>query len=282
MENVIYGNTYTATLSLDSDPDGQTATVSLFHDWENKEVLSAQGATRTAVGEYEYNFDSDDLASSGIHKIVWSYTVSGTAKTKIQYINVYRQYIDAITFFARHPETESSFDEDFDQLERTARNIIDTMCGQEFQVIYNNYKVFDGNDRDSLYLGQRLDSIDLITYNGEDYTAYIEFDPHSKSHIRFAKSVEEVARKFSSSYTVEVSGTWGWPYIPENIEKAAELLILDLMNADRDNHRYGIIAAWAENQRFEFKESLTYNTTGNIDVDVLLMDYTVFVLDYVV
>ena len=54
------------------------------------------------------------------------------------------------------------------------------------------------------------------------------------------------------------------------------------MNDDSEFRRHGIFdAKFDSNSQFVFKSNF-YESTGNIDADVLLMDYTMFVMDYIV
>ena len=53
------------------------------------------------------------------------------------------------------------------------------------------------------------------------------------------------------------------------------------MNGDSDYRRHGMKTVDMDILKYETRDSF-YESTGNIDADVLLMDYTLFVMDYVV
>ena len=62
--------------------------------------------------------------------------------------------------------------------------------------------------------------------------------------------------------------------------------MVDAMNDDSEIRRRGVIKVEYDTVRYEMasgnSKASFYESTGNIDADVLLMDYTLFVMDYVV
>lgn len=271
MENVTLGETHEVKIDLPTDPDGDEVNVFIYHEWGLKKIIDGQ-ATKDGPRKYSFSIDGAYLVSHGIHRVSWKYKVGGDDVASNDFFYVFQSYIDRGTFFDRNPEAMNEYEDKFAGLERIARNIIDSYCGQEFQPTIDNSNTFDAKGKDSLFLGGRLDSFSLVEMGGEDITDQVFYDTNTKLYLR---------RNEGFRGRVKVTGDWGWPFIPQNIELAAEQLILDQMNADRDNHKYGVIAAWAENQRFEFSNKGGLSTTGNLDVDVLLMDYTLFWMDYV-
>ena len=274
---------YTATINTGTDVDqvlGEyVITVSLIHDWGTVIVDEAE-PTRDSAGVYSYVFT--DVASSGVHKIRWTYTQGGDDFVKDQFIEVVQRYVNQNAFFIKYPELADEFEVYFPDLEGAARKIIDTFCGQTFQYI-DGPLTFEGNGRKNLYLGRRLDTLTTVFIDEDDVTTTIagasddEFD-------RFLQIVvtEGITRsKFTDGSTVIVTGKWGFPYIPSSISMAAELLILELMNDDRINYTHGIDQIWMDTQRTEFKDGM-FDTTGNLDVDTLIMDYTILGWEYLV
>ena len=53
------------------------------------------------------------------------------------------------------------------------------------------------------------------------------------------------------------------------------------MTDDSEIRRHGIVSVDMDTISYTTKSSF-YESTGNIDADVLLMDYTLFIMDYVV
>lgn len=83
----------------------------------------------------------------------------------------------------------------------------------------------------------------------------------------------------NSDYKIE--GDFGWRYVPNNVTQAADLLITDMLNDDSEYRRHGITSVDMDNIRFSINSNF-YESTGNIEADVLLTDYTLFVMDYIV
>jgi hypothetical protein len=54
------------------------------------------------------------------------------------------------------------------------------------------------------------------------------------------------------------------------------------VDTDSDYVRRGISSLDMDVLRVQFNDSIFDSTTGNLEVDTLLMDYTLFVMDYVV
>jgi hypothetical protein len=79
----------------------------------------------------------------------------------------------------------------------------------------------------------------------------------------------------------KVTGDYGWRYVPDNITQAAQLLVADIMNNDSEYRNHGIYRADMDAISLYMNQDF-YQSTGNIEADILLMDYTLFVMDYVV
>lgn len=278
---------YTATLSLTTEADDTAGIydvfVTLTHDWGD-EIVAEVRATRTAALSYEYTFSETDIKSAGIHRVTWRWLVSAVEYTKEDYFNVYTPYVEASKFFEFRTGLETEFEDQFGNMGRAVRNIINTYCGQEFDLFANKTMTFDGSGTTTLQLAHRLNSFSEVLIDGDDYTSSVEFTPGSKRFLRFKKNGDEqtgISRsKFTLDSTVSVKGDWGWPYVPPGITAAADLLIEDWTTDDHHNFRYGIDQVWMDTQRFEFRDHF-FDTTGNIDADLLLMDYVVWEMDYV-
>jgi hypothetical protein len=70
-------------------------------------------------------------------------------------------------------------------------------------------------------------------------------------------------------------------YVPENVKQAADILIADMMNNDSEYRNHGLTRVEMDAVTVYMKDNF-YDTTGNIEADVLLMDYMLFVMDYIV
>lgn len=315
MDNVKINTAKTLTLTLPSDPDSNQVFVTLIHDLGNDTIVSNVAATRASAGVYQITFGQAAsgiyvLNSSGIYRAKFTYVKSGTEYSQYQIFNVFVPYIDSDTFFESHPEYINKFDDVFDKFEARARNIINTYCGQNFEYYPSKTIYVDGNNHSILHLPLPISYLSKVTVNPDMSGQEVIHDASNSSinkiektrqtgnfessyYIRYKSSSSDyssaftgesmsVSNKFSSKSTFKIEGDFGWRYIPSSVEQAAGLLIADLMNDDSEFRRHGIIEVDMDRfTNFKFKGNF-YETTGNIDADVLLMDYMLFVMDYII
>lgn len=308
MDEVKIDTSKTLTLTLPVDPTSNSVSVSLYHEF-NDLVFGPVLATRVSTGVYTITYGQQNsghyvLNSAGRHRADFTYTVSGTEYTQTQYINVYTPYITASEFFTVHPELLEDKGSLFDRYERRARNIINTYCGQSFEYYPNKTITIDGNDHNNLHLPFPIYTLTKLTQDpGREYSEVI-FDSSTTTtnnvekikqprnfeasyYIRFkADTIDKgnsliVPSKFRSKSEYKIEGDFGWKYVPTNVQQSADLIIADLMNDDSDYRRHGIHSIDMDVVKMQFSQSF-YESTGNIEADVLLMDYTLFVMDYVV
>jgi len=314
MDDVKINTSKTVSLSLGADPDSSLVNATVYHEFGDSGVIQASTAcTRTATGEYSItlgestvNSSNYVLAQAGVHKVVFSYDISSVAFTKEYYLNVYTPYIASATFFANNTDLQSLYGAKFDDLEKKARRIIDTYCGQSFDFYGSKSFIIDGTDNRHIRVPYPLDTLTTVIADSGDSDAETIHDSSdtnlnnlekynsmgnfgSSYSIRFKNKVSDtkknyIARsygnKFSSKSDYKVTGDFGWRYVPANIENASELLILDLMNDDNEYRRHRIHTVEMDTTKYRF-DSDFYGSTGNVDADILLMDYTLYVMDYV-
>lgn len=315
MDDVKINTSKTLTLTLPSDPTSNVVSVSLYHELGSL-VSGPTNATRTSAGVYTITYGQQAsgiyiLNSSGKYRADFTYTVSGTSYTQSQYFNVYTPYIDIDTFFADHPELETDYYDQFDKLQKRVRNIINTFCGQSFDYYPTKYIILEGSGKNIMHLPLPIVNLRKVTVNVGDEDEEIlhnstdatlnniekSREPHnfqSSYYIQFRKSYLDKTQmriyesKFSKDDDFKIEGDFGWQFVPNNIEQASDLLLVDLMTDDSEIRRRGIIEVQYDTVRYKTAGSSVdskasfFESTGNIDVDVLLMDYTLFVMDYVV
>jgi hypothetical protein len=303
MDEVKINTSKTLTLTLPSDPTSNLVSVSLYHEFGDL-VSGPTSATRTGTGVYTITYGQRSsgiyiLNSAGKHRADFTYTVSGTSYTQSQYINVYTPYLTAAEFFDLYPELEDTFANNFETLNKRVRNIIDTFCGQSFDFYQDLSISINGNGFSSLRLPLPISTMtDVVQDPGTDdefilygeNTSNIEkvkqgFGFDTSWNIRFKKSnsLENtfLIGKFNNDSTYKVTGDYGWRYVPDNIKQAAQLLVADIMNNDSEYRNHGIYRADMDAISLYMNQNF-YESTGNIEADILLMDYTLFVMDYVV
>jgi hypothetical protein len=216
---------------------------------------------------------------------------------------VYTPYITYEEFFEEYPELEESFGPKFEKSERQVRNIINTFTGQSFDPYNKKTILLNGSNTENLHLPLPIYTIrkvitDIGTTEEEtihDITTDLEnlekvrtgvFNFGSSYFIRWKKSLLDsvnvmlYTNKFKPKTTYSVYGDFGWQFVPENVKQAAALILADMMNDDSAYRRHGFYAVDLDIVKLQSKQSF-YESTGNIDADTLLMDYTLFVMDYV-
>ena len=308
MDDVKINTSKTLTLTLPSDPTSNVVSTSLYHEFGSL-VSGPTNATRTSAGVYTITYSLQasgiyPLDSAGRHRADFTYTVSGTSYTQAQYINVYTPYCDIDTFFEDHSELEDEFYDKFDSYEKKVRNIINTFCGQSFEFYSNKYFILNGNNKSTLPLPLPIVKLLTVTMNvGDDDETLMHdstdasinnieksrepFNFQSSNWIQFRNSYLDsvqsiiIANRFNASDDYKVQGDFGWQFVPNNIEQATDLLLVDMMTGDSEYRRHGMKSVDMDILKYETKDSF-YESTGNIEADILLMDYTIFIMDYVV
>jgi hypothetical protein len=308
MENVKINTSKTLTLTLPSDPIGDDVFVDLYSEYGDllQEDLEA---TRVSAGVYTITFGQNNagiyvLNSVGVHQAVFKYVVSGEDYSQSKYFNVYTQYVDSDSFFEENPELIDRHEDIFDLYEARVRNIIDTYCGQSFGSLNNKHFFVDGNNHKNLHLPFPISTLRKVTLNPGEGSEEILHDSSDSSinniekirqhgnfessyYLRFKVNTvtTENSRLFSRNFreggVYKVEGDFGWRYVPDNVKQAAILLIADLMNDDSEYRRHRITNISMDTTSFSMPGDF-YETTGNIEADVLLMDYMLFIMDYII
>lgn len=301
METVKINTSKTLTITLPSDPDSNSVIVNLYHDFGDS-VSSNVSATRSDTGVYTVTYGQQSsgiyyLNSSGIHRATFTYSVSGTEYTQSQYINVYTPYTTQSSFESEFPELSSMITSSFETYESKVRNIIDVYCGQTFGYYDDKSISITGSNHTSLHLPVPIRTLRKVTIDPGEVTEEVIHDSTDSSllniekvkvgyndssyFIRYKPDSENPKRKFKEYATYKIEGDFGWPYVPENVEQAAKLLIADIVSDDSAYRRHGIYSVDMDIVKYRTKDSF-YESTGNIEADMLLMDYTMFIMDYVV
>jgi hypothetical protein len=244
-------------------------------------------ADRNSANNYQYELTADDLESSGIHKIKWRIVRSGENTFINQSLTVFRQYIDEGTFFDTYPELETDFGDLFDQMERTIRLTINTVCGQNFEYYPSKLLTVDGTGRNTLPLPMRIESLLGVTLQPtEDITGLVKIQNSSKRYLQLVSVDNTVPSSgiptssnpnWGDRSSFDILGNWGWQNIPQEVTDAAGILIADRMNEDSKYTRHGMIEVYMDTHRQRY-DSIILGTIGNIEAETLLMDYMLFII----
>lgn len=306
MDDVKINTSKTLTLTLPSDPDSNSVSVTLYHEFGDT-VQSATSASRSSEGVYTITFGQQSsglyvLNSAGKHRAEFTYSVSGTEYSQSQYFNVYTPYAEWSDFVFMYPEFSSN-EIRFVEFEKRARNIVNTFCGQSFDSYPNKSMILDGMNSANLHLPIPISTLRKVTININDSDEQIvhdyldssynniekvrqPFNFESSYYLRFKSTIVQtnttrvMSKAFKSNSDYKIEGDFGWTYVPDNVKQATILIIADMMNDDSEYRRHGIYEVDMDILKFRMRESF-YDSTGNIEADILLMDYTMFIMDYV-
>lgn len=289
MNTYVPYSSVTETFTYPSAPDAGTASVTVYYDLGDV-VLAATAPTLVSGNTYSITIADDLIGAAGVYRIKWSCEISDVAFYSYEEFKVEDTYVTSENFFSNYPEFDlPEYTTKFVNIEKLARRIVDTYTGQDFQFIKNKTLQYDGNDRDMLYLGYRLNSFSSVVVDSTDFTSAVRIDYRSKYFLKTLApapspegNTEDIrAKVFPKNSTIYVTGDWGWASVPWEITQAAELLIVDLFDDTRREHyRYGVTRLEQGNNRLEFDKNI-FNSTGNLDVDTLLMDFVHWTMDYV-
>jgi hypothetical protein len=77
---------------------------------------------------------------------------------------------------------------------------------------------------------------------------------------------------WSDGYEYEVTGTWGWEFVPQPVKEAARLLAADYADPDSEYRDRYLTSMTAADWRIQF-HSGAFQKTGNVRADQLLSQY---------
>lgn len=256
-------------------PAGAT-NLTITHEWGSVLVDNV-----AVSGTYDFTADS-----IGVHKFAW---IDATIP-QTDFYSFITKVISPSEFFIDNEDLED-FDEDFDEVERLIRHIIQNYTGQRFGPYVDKSMELNGDGGDSIYLPVRLTSLSGVVNNfGDDITDLCEISPNDPTFIqrspRFTGGhIYEVKRDimwnsfelFNERNAFTITGNWGWEYVPSEVVEAAKLLIIQGIDGDdiQDMRSRGVFRT----ELGDFKLFLNqdqWGSTGNNRADTLLSAYVQF------
>lgn len=170
----------------------------------------------------------------------------------------------------------------YDELERTVRGIIEVYCKQKFNYWYGTREV-RGNEG-LLRLPQHLDKLDglsktlasvktFLISSGEDGYVVAE-DGLSIENDRGIELRNSVHGRLRES-DFKVMGQWGYVSVPSEVKQAAAALIQQKLCPDSVYRERFVESIRNENTNIKFSPETYKNSTGNADADKLLTKYRV-------
>jgi hypothetical protein len=251
-------------------------------------------------GEYYYNLPTSATSTDRILKIVWTYSISGRSIHETEYVYVVTPYatvdeiVDELGFSMRPEDSNYYSYEKIRSAARVARMMIDTELGFSIGK-YEKTVVAYGDGADVLLLLEKIISIssiyendELVINNSNNYNVFgYEVEVTETGYgIRVIPTnpgddIDEEEEfdyiglnkgRFRDGYRYEITGTFGWNYVPVEIKQCMYLLINDLLCND-SLWRTKYVKKINSGQMSVELSSQSFNGTGNALVDSILQKF---------
>ena len=223
-------------------------------------------------------------------ELVWDYDVdfrgnvySVSIKESLFAGNAYAR----LSELASLPELASVTPFELSRMERLVAGVIDVFCNQTFNKESGVSYTIQGQDSDQLALPKPIihlddieqldDSIMQLPYSLKQYTTVDPDSPwilrrkHDRATSRKMSAVSR-ARFFRYPNLYRVTGDWGWDAVPNDVSRAATLLVKEYFCDDAKYREKYIANIRAGDWRMEFRVTGD-ETTGNANADTLLSGY---------
>lgn len=265
----------------DNADDVYEVSITITRYIDGVDIVTDAQTDRESIGVYRYILDPNDDLTLGKFKVTWNYTINGEEFVKTQYYDVVVPYTSAADFRSEFEELSTKTDAQIYQKEKLARHIINTFCKQNFSFETNKTRKIEGQDVHTLPLPFRLYNLTSVSLNNsDDITDIVEL--FTDYHLRRINIEGEASTQgafdnaiFKSNNYYWVTGDWGWEFVPEDIQRACNLLIKDYFLDDTMLRQHGIVQATMGDEQYYFNNDL-WNTTGNYDVDILISNFANF------
>jgi len=226
-----------------------------------------------------------------VKTIEWEYQVDGQdVITPAEFLIVVNPYITYQRFMEMYPGSILSYNE-FALVEPVVRKVIETYCNQDFTREDNVAYSVKGQNSDHLPLPKQIIDLEQVEVldpaidsagNETPYniTQYVTVDEDDRWHIR-RRTTWNVNRSLSPTHNrrlfkypskYRVMGSWGWDMVPQDVSRAAAILINDYVCSDAKYREKYIANIRAGDWRMEFVATGD-ETTGNANADMILAQY---------
>ena len=296
----IYLTTY-GTDGLATQPDS-APTVSIIDAETGSSVVSGNATLISVddVGEYYYQLPTSATAYDRILKITWQYTISSKTTSIDEYLYVTTPYATVDEIISELGYSSNTSDDNYFpyekivSAERVARMMINTELGYAMTKKSKTITAY-GSGADVLLLPERIISFTKIAENDEvvidtsiNYNIFgfnVELTetnqalrivpPSPGDNIDEQENIDYTGLthgRFRNDYRYEITGIFGWTYIPSEIKQAIFLLVNDLLCND-SIWRSRYIKKINSTQMSVELSSLSYMGTGNALADSLIQKF---------
>lgn len=251
-------------------------------------------------GEYYYDMPSSATAADGVLKAIWSYSIGGRSIQETEYVYVVTPYatIDEIVSelgYSSRPEDPNYYSYDkIRSAERAARMMISNELGFTMGKRTDTITAY-GSGADVLILPEKIISYDTLLENDQlmidisnNYNIFgfnVEITetgygirivpPNPGDDIDEQETIDFIGYdkgRFRDGYRYNISGVFGWNYIPAEIKQCIFLLVNDLLCND-SIWRARYVKKINTGQNSVEISSLSFTGTGNAIVDSILQKF---------
>ena len=245
-------------------------------------VFTKNGSTSTAIVSGDIaQIPYEVVYTDGVVTVHWTYTVDGKVYNRDEQISVVTPLFTKQELVDDDAQFAVLTDDQVVRLERFVRLIIQTYTGQNFGQERGSVTVY-GNGTSVLQSPKRIMSLDnmwagyKLTDNGfgvEDISRRSDaYDVPNITGVIYSPYPYSKGTTFVNNQQYILTGTFGWPSVPEEVKQAALILAGEFSCNEatwRDRYIKSIRAAdW----RFDF-DGRAYNGTGSLTADQLLDPY---------
>lgn len=288
---------------LPTQPDNNLNPAVVVRDPETNQILLQSVASLLDTdypGDYQFVIPSQYVQYDRVLKIEWSYTIDGSQIKETDFVYVITPYstVDEVVSelgFSMRPEDSNYYSyEKIRSAARVARMMINTELGFSIGK-YEKTVVAYGDGADVLLLPEKIISIssiyendELVINNSNNYNVFgYEVEVTETGYgIRIIPTnpgddIDEEEKfdyiglnkgRFRDGYRYEITGTFGWNYVPVEIKQCMYLLINDLLCND-SLWRTKYVKKINSGQMSVELSSQSFNGTGNALVDAILQKF---------
>jgi hypothetical protein len=257
------------------------------------------------LGVYNLNLPTNATYKARSLRLVWSYSVQGSAQVREHKLFVVQPYTD----YAQASESLRIGNDPSDpsyktyneimEAERYARKIIENYTGQKFYNYTDKCSVY-GIDSDVLMLPSKIETLyrlhandilledNLLNIDNWNYKVDVTESGFglriNRADMRdntvytangmVPPSVNDSSGSFKRGVRYTVFGNFGWSYVPDEVELATIELMKDYFSKDNLWRNKYINKISTFDWDFEYGSGST-SGTGNLYADQLLSDYVV-------
>jgi hypothetical protein len=272
-------------------------------------VLLTLSATKleTDIGTYQVVIPFQYCQRNRKFKIVWSYEVGGVEASHTYYADVVTPYanmtdiLQELNIGTDPSDPNHKTYHELQMAEKYARKLIEEYCNQSFY-LYDDAEIAYGSGSDVLALPYRIHQIHKLyendvlvidNINSENNWIFEPVISESNFGIRVNRqdlldnvtytanglippSINDrgYSGAFRENFRYVVSGRFGWPTVPDNVEEACLILIQQYFDKDTAWRNKYVKSISTFDWKFDYTSD-AHSGTGNLYADQLLSTYVI-------